>query len=116
MRSETIPQPPESLNLLDHERVNPNQTPNCQYVVIGDSILRNIEPCLNNKGINNENTLFYSVPGTKIANLSRNLPEIISHTPDNIIIHIGSNNIKTARYPNQVIRTLWYAVDALKKK
>lgn len=31
MRSETIPQPPESSNLLDHERVNPNQTPNFQY-------------------------------------------------------------------------------------
>lgn len=52
-----------------------------------------MEPCINNKGINNENTLFDSVPGAKIADLSRNLPEIISHTPDNIIIHIGSNNI-----------------------
>lgn len=116
MRSETIPQPPESSNELDHERDNPNQTPNFQYVIIDDSILRHVEPCLNKTVINNENTLFDSVPGAKIADLSMNLPEIISHTPDNIIIHIGSNNIKTARYQNQVTRTLWYAVDALKKK
>lgn len=91
-----------------YKKSEPTPIQTFKNIIVGDSILKNIEPELRKSGLTSANTKIDSMPGAKIADVSKKVSEIARQTPENIIIHVGSNNIRMARDPNQVMRPLWY--------
>lgn len=100
----------------EHKKLNSRPAQTFQNIIVGDSIIKNIEPWLSKSGPTSADTKIDSMPGAKIADVSKKVSEIARQAPENIVIHVGSNNINMARDPNQVMRPLWYTVDALHKK
>lgn len=51
-----------------------------QNFILGDSILRNIEPLILNGELTNLNTVVNCIPGAKISDISKRISDVAKHT------------------------------------
>lgn len=71
-----------------------------------DFILRNIEPHFIKVGLGTTKVDF--IPGARISDISKKVSKLmVGLALKRLVLNIGSNNISSAKNPNQVVRPLW---------
>ena len=67
--------------------------------VIGDSILKNIKPFKMRQSLKNERIFGKSFPGSTIDCMKDYIKPSLKYDPDAIIIHVGTNDLRTEKEP-----------------
>jgi lysophospholipase L1-like esterase len=80
-----------------------------QYLVVGDSIIRNVETGLNNMKAE-------CFPGIRTEQLHRVLDNRDLGTPDRVIIHVGTNDLKGSLNLDYVMGEVYSLVNKAKVK
>lgn len=81
-----------------------------KVLIIGDSLIKGIPQYIKSNAIATK-----IMPGARIQEVSKFI-STATELPDIVVLHIGTNNIKTAKTPNHVMRPLWYTIEAAQKK
>jgi hypothetical protein len=78
-------------------------------VVVGDSMLRNV-------GAELEDMTVESLPGIKTKQLHRVIEKMYLVSPETVIIHVGTNDMRTTRKLDFVMGEVYELVSTTKKK
>ena len=70
--------------------------------VIGDSILKDIKPFKMRQSLKNQRIYIKSFPGSTIDCMKDYIKPSLKYDPDAIIIHIGTNDLRTEKEPTQI--------------
>lgn len=93
------------------EKPQPDNVSEPEILIIGDSLIRNLQQYTESK----PNIMTNCMPGARIQNLSKHLATL-QNLPPTVILHIGTNNLMSSRTPNDIMRPLWYTIEAAQKK
>lgn len=100
----------EIMKLTDNPRHNKNTN---IPLIIGDSLIKDIPKIINTAG--QTQAEIKVAPGARIQDVSKFISNQ-KDLPDNVILHVGSNNISSSKTPNHVMRPLWLTIEAYQKK
>lgn len=92
---------------LDETKVDSPRQPNrLNTVIIGDSVISRIEGW--RLSTDNRRVSVKSFSGAKVEDMSHYVKPTLTHAPDEIIIHVGTNNLKKESPEGSVIRLKSY--------
>ena len=86
----------------DFESVMPKKSKKRSITVIGDSLLKDIKVFKMRKDFPNEKIYIKSFPGSTINCMSDYIKPSLKYDPDHIIIHVGTNDLRSEKTAVQI--------------
>jgi hypothetical protein len=80
-----------------------------KYMVVGDSVLHSV-------GAEHEDMMVECFPGTKTEQLHRVIEERELGSPETVIVHLGTNDLRTTRNLEFVLGEVYVLVAMAKRK
>ena len=78
----------------EKETKQTSQPPRPNVAIVGDSMLKHINPAQLRRSTRNFNTQIRTFPGAKVSDMEYYVKPTLARAPDHLILHVGTNDVR----------------------